>query len=60
MPHSILRTLLYNEITEAYDQVDSILSRHAVSDDELFDHLTKAKDHLFQARILTDPNNNEL
>lgn len=57
MPHTgILRTLLHNEITEAYDQVDSILSRWVDSDDELFDHLTKAKDHLFQARILTDDN----
>jgi len=47
--------IVNGEITEAYDQVESILNRISVNTrPELHEKLTTAKDALFAARVLTE------
>jgi len=49
------QAIVNGEITEAYDQVESVLNRISVNTrPELHEALTTAKDALFKARVLTE------
>lgn len=51
----LARTIIHQEITEAYDLVDATLNRISIGQDpELVSTLVTAKNKLFAARTMTD------
>lgn len=52
---NLIARILHDEITETYDEVESLLNRISVqAQPDLVKALTTAKDALFEARTLTD------